>query len=103
MAIVGSYVDVPHVESELWWRLEHVGAFGTGLAIAFLVAADPWRRIIVGFVFAAAAVYAIDIQTAGMITTFLVTAITVWWLLRLAAVVPAHARTLPQRLRANDA
>src|SRR5262249_9071821 len=42
VSIVASIVDVPPVASTLWWKMQHVGAFAVGWAIALLVPANPW-------------------------------------------------------------
>ena len=82
-SLVASHLGVPDVPSELWWRMEHLGAFGMGVAIALILVRDPWRRAIAASPLAIAATYTISMQTAGVIGSCLVGAIALWWLLRL--------------------
>lgn len=94
--VVASYVGVPHLDSDLSWKVEHVGAFGIGFAVATLLSIGPWRRVILGLLLAAPTTYAIGIKTADMIGACLIVAATLWWLLRLAPVVmPTPGRPRP--------
>lgn len=94
VVIVAAYVGVPYVDPDLWWRMERVGAFVLGWAVALMLAADPWRRVILGFVLGSTAAYAIDLRTVDVVVGSLAAAITLWWLLRLA---PVAARALRGR------
>jgi hypothetical protein len=98
VAVLGSYVGIPFNDRDVWWSMEHGGAIGMGLAVAWLVAPAPWsltpdamrrwfRLLIVGAVFGVPATFAIKIQTFDAIGAFLIAAVTVWWVVRLAQIV----------------
>jgi hypothetical protein len=99
-SIAASHLGFPSVPSELWWRMEHLGAFGMGVAVALILVHDPWRRAIVALPLAVAATYTISIQTAGVIGACLVGAITLWWVLRLGSLaLPLFAGSRPTASR----
>jgi hypothetical protein len=87
VVIVASVVDIPPVDSDWWLRMMRIGAFFAGWAVAFLLPVNPWRRVWVGSVLSAAATWSVGIETAGVLTSVLVAAITFWWLLRLTPIV----------------
>jgi hypothetical protein len=84
VVLVATYRAVPRIDSDLWWTTEHLAAFGLGWAIALLLTADLWRRLLLGAALSTATTYAIDITTATAIATGLIIAVTVWAALRLA-------------------
>jgi hypothetical protein len=84
VTLVASLVAVPRLDASWWWTMEHLGAFGIAWAIAWMLAIDPWRRVIVGFLLSTLSVYVISIDTAGVIVACLIIAIVQWWLFRLA-------------------
>jgi hypothetical protein len=105
VSVIGSYVGIPLGDRDVWWSMEHGGAIGIGLAVAWLVAPAPWsstpdavrrwfRLLIVGALFGGPATYAIDIETFDAIGAFLIGAVTVWWVVRLARIVGPMLRTL---------
>jgi hypothetical protein len=84
VAVVASFTGVPFSDSTVWWTLEHVGAIGMGYAIAFLVTRRPARLMIVGPVLGLPATFAISLRTFDAIGAFLIGAVVLWWLVRLA-------------------
>ena len=92
VALVAAAVGEPTVDPALLWQMQHIGAFLIGWAIAFLLPVNPWRRITIGSLLAITSAYAIGEQTAGAISSCLVAAITLWWLLRLTPILAPGAR-----------
>jgi hypothetical protein len=102
VVIVASIVGLPPVDSDWWWRMTRIGAFFTGWAVAFLLPVNHWRRVWVGSALAAAAAWSVGIETAGVLSSCLVAAITLWWLLRLKPIM-GHVLGRPNGPRGGTA
>jgi hypothetical protein len=87
VVIVASIVAIPPVDSDWWLRMTRIGAFFTGWAVACLLPVHPVRRVWVGSALSAAAAWSVGYETAGVLSSILVAAITLWWLLRLTPIM----------------
>lgn len=105
VAVLGAYVGVPLHDQTSWWWMEHAGAVGMGLTVAWLVVAAPWslqpaamgrwaRLAAVTLLFGVPATVAISLDTFDAIAAFLIAAITLWWLIRLVQVAVPIVSTL---------
>jgi hypothetical protein len=87
VVVVASVVGIPPVDSDWWLRMTRLGAFFAGWAVACLLPVNPWRRVWVGSALSGAAAWSVGIETVGVLSSVLVAAITLWWLLRLTPIM----------------
>jgi hypothetical protein len=92
VVLVAAITGYPRVDSDLWWRMEHLAGYGLGWAIALHLLTNPWRRAILGFLLSAGCTYANSVDTDDVISACLIATVNLGALVRFGPAVAMLVR-----------